>query len=111
MKNLGNTRKIALKTEKHQLFVKLLELEQKLESSIKSDQTLYEDETFKSRQFSKIQKYIRMLRKAPVFPYELYLAEEKAKNESEKKLNSLFDFSKVFLIPRLAGARSVIPIA
>ena len=51
-------RKLAVKTQTHQMIVKVLELEQKLESIIKSDQTFFEDETFKSCQFSEIHSQV-----------------------------------------------------
>ena len=84
MKKLANTKKLAIETENPKTIDKVILLEQELERSVTSDQRSFEEDVFKARQFSGIQKYLRKLKQAPPFPYEMYLAEERATSDLEK---------------------------
>ena len=75
---------------------KILDLESKIEIESCNDQADYENKTFRTREFSKIQAYLRSIKKAPPYPHEMHL-QNKVAEIDEGKAN-LFNqyFQSVF---------------
>ena len=78
MNKQESTRKLAVKTQKHQFILKVLELEQKLES-IKMTKLFLRMKHSNLANSVKFKKNCK-LRNVPDFPYEMILAEEKNTN-------------------------------
>ena len=75
---------------------KVLDLEIKIEIESCNDQVDYENEIFRTRDFSKIQAYLRSIKKAPPYPHEMHWKNKVAENDEEKA--NLFNqyFQSVF---------------
>ena len=63
---------------------KILDLESKIKIESFNDQGDYENEIFRTREFSKVQVYLRSIKKAPPYPHEMHLQNKVAENDEGK---------------------------